>query len=299
VQEPEETPAEPDPREALRERLEAEAARLAAEGRERTVAAKKIAGLAKPKTLDDPSKLEKEAAKLARALPEDRAEALGIPPVLEAVRGYVRGVEARVRSRLGRELRDACAAAGVGFVVLSREDPVEVRLPPLLLRLDFGRGRAELLFAREVVAVSAPDAERILSAREKALRSLESGFDPERFFSDCLSAYRAALAVAGRPEGERVEILDFLPFLALLGQSRAFRANPAKATFRPYGKARFAYDVLRLRRAGALSRHGLRMNFGVATGNSASRKDRVVYLEDENGDGEYKLTVFFTPAGDR
>ena len=38
------------------------------------------------------------------------------------------------------------------------------------------------------------------------------------------------------------------------------------------------------------------MNFGVATGSSASRKDRVVYLEDEHGDGEYKLTVFFTPA---
>jgi len=36
------------------------------------------------------------------------------------------------------------------------------------------------------------------------------------------------------------------------------------------------------------------MNLGVATGTTASDKRRVLYLEDEAGNGEYKLTVFFT-----
>ena len=31
-----------------------------------------------------------------------------------------------------------------------------------------------------------------------------------------------------------------------------------------------------------------------ATGTTASDKDRVVYLEDPDGTGEYKLTIFFT-----
>ena len=39
---------------------------------------------------------------------------------------------------------------------------------------------------------------------------------------ECLAAYRAALAVLGRPFGERVEILDFLPYLAVGKQSKLF-----------------------------------------------------------------------------
>ncbi len=59
-------------------------------------------------------------------------------------------------------------------------------------------------------------------------------------------------------------------------------------------RTEFAYDVLRLRKAGKLSHEGRRMNLGVATGSSASQKKRVIYFEDEFGSGEYKLTVFFT-----
>jgi hypothetical protein len=36
------------------------------------------------------------------------------------------------------------------------------------------------------------------------------------------------------------------------------------------------------------------MNLGVATGSTASQKKRVLYFEDEDGSGEYKLTLFFT-----
>ena len=38
------------------------------------------------------------------------------------------------------------------------------------------------------------------------------------------------------------------------------------------------------------------MNLGVATGTSATQKQRVLFVEDEEGEGEFKLTVFFTRA---
>jgi hypothetical protein len=221
-----------------------------------------------------------------------------VESLLAGVREYVAGAEERIRRQLGVELKEACAREGLGFRVVSREDPVEVRIPPFLLRLDFRRGQGDLLFAREVVATARPDAEAILAAHATARRQLEREFEPERFFDECLAAYQATLAVLGRSMGERVELLDFLPYVAVGKQSKRFCASPAKESFVSYGKARFAYDVLRLRRAGVLSQNGLRLNFGVATGTTATQKARVVYMEDENGDGEYKLTVFFSPMGD-
>ena len=38
------------------------------------------------------------------------------------------------------------------------------------------------------------------------------------------------------------------------------------------------------------------MNLGVATGTTATKRNRALFLEDEHGDGEFKLTVFFTRA---
>ena len=297
--EPEETGGSgKSPSEDLRDRVEAVAARLADEGRERTAAAQRVRTLGKPATIEDLTKLEKEARKVEEALSPELALEFGVDVLLVAVREYVAGAEERIRRRLGLELKDACEQAGLGFRVVSREDPVQLRIPPLLLRLDFRRGRADFLFAREVIATARPEAEAILTAHAAARRHLERAFEPERFFDECLAAYRAALAVLGRSIGDRVEILDFLPYLAVGKQSKRFRASPAKESFEPYGKARFAFDILRLRRAGALARNGVRLNFGVATGTTASQKTRVVYLEDEHGDGEYKLTVFFTPTGE-
>ena len=77
-------------------------------------------------------------------------------------------------------------------------------------------------------------------------------------------------------------------------QGPRFRVEPTSENFKGYGRVRFAWDVLRLRRARMLTQGGLRMNLGVATGSTASQKKRVLYFEDEDGNGEYKLTLFFT-----
>lgn len=287
------------PSEEMQERIEAVAAPLAEEGRRLAAAAKTLRAMAKPGVLKDLTKLEKEAAKAEQAFSSEEAAELGVDVLLAAVREYVAGAEERIRRGLGVELKGACERAGLGFRVVSREDPVEVRIPPLLLRLDFRRGQADLLFAREVVGSTRPEAAAILTAHQTACRKLDTAFVPEEFFDECISAYRAALAAAGQPFGDRLEILDFLPYLAIAKQSKRFRASPAKENFTPYGKGRLAFDVLRLRRAGVLSRNGFRINFGVATGTTATQKARVIYLEDEQGDGEYKLTIFFTQTGEQ
>ncbi len=286
------------PSEVLRERIEEVASRLADEARKRATWARKLRALAKPAILDDLTRLVKEAAKVQSALPRELRAACRADDLFAEMREYAADAEKRIRSRLGRELKIACEGAGLGFRVVSREEPVEIRIPPLLVSLDFRRGRANLLFAREVVVSARPESEAILKAHATACRRLERAFAPERFFDECLTAYRAALAARGRTFGERVEILDFLPYLAVEKQSKRFRASPARESFTPYGKARFAFDVLRLRKAGALARKGFRLNFGVTTGTTATQKDRVIYLEDEHGDGEYKLTVFFTSTGE-
>ena len=112
----------------------------------------------------------------------------------------------------------------------------------------------------------------------------------------CLRAWRAARGAGGSGAGDRVELLDFLPYFVLQRQSPAFKAEPTERNFRGYSRARFAFDVLRLRNEGGLSREGWRMNLGVATGTTATKKNRALFFENEHGDGEFKLTVFFTRA---
>ena len=91
-----------------------------------------------------------------------------------------------------------------------------------------------------------------------------------------------------------MEILDFLPYLALQMQPPAFQVDPSVRNFKGYSRVQFAWDVLRLRREGTFVQDGWRFNLGVATGTTAQQKKRVIWFEDEHGDGEFKLTVFFT-----
>lgn len=226
-------------------------------------------------------------------IPEGAVARCGADHILDEARQHVAEAPDRIRRELGRALKSECEARGLGFRVVSKEEPVEVRIPPFAVVLDFKTARAELRFARETVDSCPAAADPILAAHSRALKALESGFDPRAFFKRCLVAYRQALAAEGRAEGERVELLAFLPLLALQAQPKRFLARPTKDGFKPYSRAHFAYHVWKLREANALAQDGRRLNLGVATGTSASDKDRVVYLEDPDGTGEYKLTVFF------
>lgn len=274
------------------ERVRAGVTDLKARAKVLSSAATALGPLAKPDTYTDLVKLEPVLAKIRKKLeslvPAPKI-ALG---TVDAVEAWTHERKRTLRERLGRELKSACDAAGLAMRVVSREQPVEVRIPPFAVVIDFDRARAELRFAKHPVGSCPADPEAIVAAIGKQKAALDGRFDAGDFFDRCLAAWKAARVVSG--SAERVEILDFLPYLAVGVQRPKFKAEPTKANYASYTKAQFAYDVLRLRRQGGLTRNGHRMNLGVATGSSASQKKRVVYLEDEDGNGEYKLTVFFT-----
>lgn len=232
---------------------------------------------------------------------EAKVAALGVAGArgVELVKAAGREIEQRrqrVRERLAGELRAACEARGLSLRVVSREEPVEVRIPPLAVVIDREKARAELRFAKQPLAICGAKAEEIVAAHAEAVEALRKGFDPEGFFAACVRAWRAARAAAGPEATERVEILSFLPQLALQMQSESFRANPNAKNYREYTRARFAFDVLQLQRAGKIVQSGQRLNLGVATGTTASQRNRAIWLEDEQGEGEFKLTVYFTAA---
>ncbi len=238
-----------------------------------------------------PGAIDKIEAKISALAPDQRSAQL-----LQELRADLDERRRRMQESLAKDLREACEEQGLELRVIRREAPVEVRMPPFAVRIDREKGRAQLLFARQLVAECEAQAQAIVDAHAQAQAELSRDFSAQQFFDACLRAWRASCAVGCGGAGERVEILDFLPYLALQMQSGAFSIDPSKGNFRDYGRARFAFDMLRLRNEGGLSRDGWRMNLGVATGTTATKKNRTIFFEDEQGSGEFKLTVFFSEA---
>jgi len=280
--------------ETLLKGLEEAMQRLKQEALARDQARKALASLARLEVLQSPKRLALKRRQAERTLGPELRERLGLATVWAQIEAYECQAPLRLRRALGQALKEACARAGLELRVVSQEEPVQLRIPPLAVELDFGAGRATLGFARSALATCDLSPERILATREAALKELDRSFDPREFFSRVRRAYGLALADSGGREGERVELARLLPFLALLQQGTGFQRDPVRAAFRSYGRAHFAYDVLRLRRQGGLIQNGLRLNLGVATGVSASQPGRAIYFEDEYGAGEFKLTLYFT-----
>ena len=266
---------------------------LRGKARELSRAATALGPLTKEKTFEDPGKAAEVLAKVSARMPESLRETEGALAVLGQIQGLLDDRVRRARDQLAVDLKKACDARGLEILVISRDEPLVLRLPPLEVTIDRHKGTAVIAFAKEALLQVPAEAEAVVEAHEKALKSLDTRFDPGAFLERCFRAWKASSAIHGEAGG-RVEIVDFLPYLALQQQRPTFRKNPTKKAFTDYTRAQFAWDVLRLRRQRVLVHKGYRLNLGVATGTSASRKGRVIFFEDEYGTGEFKLTVFFT-----
>ncbi len=256
-------------------------------------AEKLLKDLVDPKSLRDLKKMRAALAHLRGLRPVQVDLPAEVGELLACLDGWIREQERSRPLHFGRSLRDAAEAAGVGFAVLTTEPP-EYRLEPFTLGVDFRKGVAELRYARLPLAETELDPPAILKTRQKMLQALETeDFEPEAFFGRLLGAYRRMLA--GRPSGERVNLVDVLPEVAFLVQSQRFRRDPSRDHFQPYGRVRLAWDLARLRRSGGLHRNGMRLGLGTATMNTTRNKQDVLYLEDEGGRGQYYLTLWFAP----
>jgi hypothetical protein len=195
--------------------------------------------------------------------------------------------------RFGRELKEAAEAASVRFAALSSEPPT-YGLEPLTVEVSFVAGTARLDYARLPLGECAMDPPSILEAREKFLQFLDGEeFSPEVYVERLWQAYRRCLLAERKPVGERIELVDLLPELAMLNQGPRFKTDPTRENFKPYGKVRLAYDLARLRKSGTLTHQGHRLSLGTATIGTTRQKDRVLYLE-EGGRGQYYLTLAFS-----
>lgn len=255
----------------------------------------KILGpLRKSAVFDDPRKLASVVAKVgAMVTGSGRVQGEAALIVERLVKDLAEAPKRR-RETLGLGLKAACQSAGLEMRVIDRESPIRLRIPPFAVTIDIDSGVASFAFALQPLEKCGADAEKIVALHRQLRTKMETSFAPEAYFDDCLAAYRMALAACNKAFGERIEFDQFLPLLALRMQPKNYRVEPISKNHRSYSRAQFAFDVMRLREAGVLERAGRRIQFGVATGNSTAQKSRVLFLEDADGNGEFKVSVSFT-----
>ncbi len=211
---------------------------------------------------------------------------------LAAVDTWLEEEAATRRSRLARQLRDRCAQEGIELEVITR-DPLELRLPPLGVQVDVDADRADLVFGRHRLARVTADADAVMAARQEVLAELDAhGWDPAAFHRALRTAWSRTAGSRAPGEGYK-ELLDIFPQLVLALQSARFLDDPTARNLRPYSKAAFCYDLWRLRRDRSLLVDGWRLSLGSATGGSTRDKKRVFWLEDDQGRGQYFLTLRF------
>jgi len=256
-------------------------------------AEKLLKDLADPKSAKDLLKMRATLTRLRGLRPFQVDLPNEVGELAARLEEWLREQERSRPLHFGRSLREAAEAVGLGFAVLTTEPP-EYRLEPFTVGVDFRKGVAELRYPRLPLADVELDPGAILKVRHKMLEALQTdGFDTEAFFDRLLSAYRRILA--GRPAGERVNLVEVLPEVAFLSQSQRFRRDPLRDHFQPYGRVRLAWDLARLRRCGGLHRNGWRLGLGTATMGTTRNKQDVLYLEDEGGRGQYYLSLWFSP----
>lgn len=159
---------------------------------------------------------------------------------------------------LGREL--ARSLVGTDLVPrLVAEHPKQIwRLGSVLVLV--GRERADLRYARESIGWCKPAAGAIVTAVQRAIERLTARSTPPDELLPRLVAAYTKLAT----RGERVPLVAIRDALDVT-------------------RAQFAWDISRLQRERRLVIGKQRIDLGVATGHAASRRSRVVFIENATG----------------
>ena len=148
----------------------------------------------------------------------------------------------------------------------------EWRLGPIVVEI--AGAKAQLRYAREPIGTSTATADEIAAAWKRVVARLEArSLAPDALLPKLAAAYGTVVAAAKLRAGDRVPLVDVR---AALGGTRA----------------QFAWDIARLRRERRLALpDGRRLDLGIATGLAATKKSRVVWIEDEGGGGAFYETI--------
>jgi hypothetical protein len=207
--------------------------------------------------------------------------------VYQTLREWVEKEEQTRKQRFREGLSAICATQNRQLEIVCR-DPLELRIAPFNLGIDVDKDTVNLLFGRNKITKTPAKAQEIMGAWQEAFASLEgSNWNAESYLAMLYTAWKRC-----SPNGS-CELMDVLPELTLMQQSKAFRQNPTAKNFKPYSRIQFAYDLWRLRRDKSFTANGKRLTLGTATGASAQDKKRVLWVEDGRGSGQYFLTIRF------
>ncbi len=174
------------------------------------------------------------------------------------------------------------------------ESPLVLHLDPLTVEVDFEQGGARLLFGHEPLEEVSIDAAEVLEARRAAIDELEARrMEAEDFFDHLYRAYRSVLATQDGAPGERVDLVDVLVPLAMLGAGRDALRKKGIDAIEPYTRAQLAYQLAILRREASLEMKGKRLDLGAATGGSTRKKRDVLYIPVGAKSGQYYRSIRF------
>lgn len=252
--------------------------------------------LASADTLESPRKVGEACKVLEQSDPKAFGIDIDLAELLESTAADQQQRANRRKVEFGRMLNENAENQGLTCKMITSE-PMEFSLPPFTVAVNLDQNIARINYARLALEELPALPDQITAACRKNLKMLEKGWSSEQFFDALYDAYRIQLFEKKSRQGERLVFTDLIPYVALSFQSEKFRSDPVAGNYRPYGRVRMAYDFSRLRRNGLLQRNGWRVNLGAATGSSTRNKKGVLYIEESPGQGQYYLTVWFSPAG--
>jgi len=257
---------------------------------------KALKKLASADTLESPSKVKEACKALEQTNPKSFGMDIDFTELLESATADQQQRASARKVKFGRMLNESAESQGLTCKMITTE-PMEFSLPPFTVGVNLDQNLAQINYARLALEELQARPDQITAAHQKNLKRLETGWSSEQFFDALYDAYRMQLFEKKGRQGERVVLADLLACVALSFQSDKFLSDPVAGNYRAYGRVRMAYDLSKLRRNGLLERNGQRLNLGTATGSSTRNKKGVLYIEESPGQGQYYLSIWFSPAG--
>lgn len=205
---------------------------------------------------------------------------------IERARSTLQRLRQEQRRSLRADLEAACEAAGRRYQRLG-DSPPELLIAPFTAVLDLDSMEARVHYAREELVTTRAAAADIMKAIEQQEKRLgQRQQPPDQVLAQLYAAYLGVLGQSGGRLGDRIELLDVLPLMAIAQQSARWLASPVHERYRSYPRARFLWDLARLRATRTLEHDGARLELGTATGDSTRTPARVFFIDDGSGQGQ-------------
>lgn len=213
--------------------------------------------------------------------------------LIEALGSEMKKLRIKARMAFMQKLEMGAQAREISLEKLS-EAPLVLHADPLTFEIDFDAGSARLLYGHEPICELGLDARELLDARQEAVDELDERAIPsDEFFDRLRAAYGMVLAADGAEKGARVDLVDVLVPLAVLGLERKDWRNKGPGALEPYPRHLLAWQLAKLRRDGVLERGGVRLDLGAATGGSTRNKQNVLYIPVGAKSGQYYGSLRF------